>query len=149
MYSIRGATVAGVNNRNTSLNKVKLNIGTTTVTWKATDVNGNVSTCSTQITVNGNPGHYFGREDYSAPSLQVKVAPNPTSNYFTLKFLSESPANINIVIVDVMGRTVEEVRNILPNSTLQIGSSYHPGIYVVQAVQENDAVSLKLIKEGN
>ena len=149
MYSLSGATVDGFDRNNTSLNNVKLNIGTTTITWKATDVNGNVSTCSTNITVTGNPGHYYGREDESAPSLQVKVAPNPTSNYFTVNFVSDKPANINIVVVDVMGRTVEEVRDILPNSTLQIGGKYHPGVYIVQAVQGSDAVALKLIKEGN
>ncbi|HEY5390774.1 MAG TPA: Ig-like domain-containing protein, partial [Hanamia sp.] len=148
VYSLSGATVDGFDRDNTSLNNVRLNIGITTITWKATDVNGNVSTCSSTVTVNGNGNpKNFGR--IAEPSLSVKVAPNPTSNYFTLQFKSESIEKVNMKVVDVTGRTVEEIRNIWPNSTIQIGGKYHPGIYLVKAIQGTESVSLKLIKEGN
>ncbi len=146
VYSLSGATVEGFERENTSLNNVRLNVGTTTITWKATDVNGNVSTCSTNVTVNANPGHNF--RTFDAPTLKVKVAPNPTSNYFTLQFSSESAENVKIIVTDDLGRTVEQVSNIWPNSSLQIGGKYHPGVYIVQAIQGDYMVPLKLIKEG-
>ncbi|MGN6531341.1 MAG: Ig-like domain-containing protein [Ginsengibacter sp.] len=146
VYSLSGATVDGFESDNTSLNNVSLNVGTTTVTWKATDVNGNVSTCSTNITVSANPGHRFMAS--KAPTLKVKVAPNPTSNYFTLKFSSESAENVKIIVTDELGRTVEQMSNIWPNSNLQIGGKYHPGVYIVQAIQGDYMIPLKLIKEG-
>ncbi len=153
IYSLSGATNDGFDRHNTSLNNVRLNVGTTTITWQATDVNGNVSTCTTQVTVTGNSDNHRDAasaktEDMMPSPLTVKVAPNPTSNYFTLQLNSGSTQKINLVVADVMGRTVEEVTDILPNGTIQIGSSYHPGFYVVQAVQGNDVVVVKLIKEG-
>ncbi|HEY5392199.1 MAG TPA: Ig-like domain-containing protein, partial [Hanamia sp.] len=177
VYSLSGATVDGFNKGNTSSSNVRLNTGTTTITWKATDVNGNVSTCSTNITVNANPKLYFKNYDVgstdvngnvstgstniivnssvhnskkynNAPTLKVKVAPNPTSYYFTLQFSSESSENIKINVVDELGRTVEQITNIWPNSSIKIGGKYHPGVYVVQAFQGDDLVLLKLIKEG-
>ena len=148
IYSLSGATVDGFERDNRSLNNVRLNIGTTTITWKATDVNGNVSTCSTDVTVYGNPGHDFGRNYDDGSTLKVKVAPNPTSDYFTLKFSSESSENVNVNVTDVLGRTVEQITDIWSNGTLQIGEKYHPGIYIVQAIQGDHTVSLKLIKEG-
>ncbi|MGZ3963139.1 MAG: HYR domain-containing protein, partial [Flavisolibacter sp.] len=51
-YSLSGATNAAYNTANTSLSGVKLNVGTTTITWQATDASGNSSTCTTVVTVN-------------------------------------------------------------------------------------------------
>ncbi len=146
VYSLSGATTDGFDSHNTSLNNVKLNAGITTITWKATDVNGNVSTCSFNVTVTGS-GNSFYRKVEDAP-LKVKVAPNPSSFYFTLQFESEKTEKINLTVVDIMGRTIEQIKGVNPNSNLQIGSKYRPGTYVVHAVQGNDVVSLKLIKEG-
>jgi hypothetical protein len=141
IYSLSGATVDGFDNNNRSLNNVRLNIGTTTITWRATDVNGNVSTCSTVVTVTGNPGFK------SIEPLSVKVAPNPSPNYFTLIFKSQKPEKIKLNVVDVMGRSVEKLIDILPNGTVQIGGKYRPGIYMAEATQGKDAVVIKLIKE--
>ena len=44
---------------------------------------------------------------------------------------------------------VEKMTDITPNSTVQIGGKYRPGIYMVQAIQGQQTVVLKLIKEGN
>ncbi|KAA9038219.1 T9SS type A sorting domain-containing protein, partial [Ginsengibacter hankyongi] len=80
--------------------------------------------------------------------LAVKVLPNPTSYYFTLGLKSASNEKVSITVVDIMGRTVEQRSNVPANSTLQLGNSYHPGIYFAQVVQGKDMVLLKLIKEG-
>jgi uncharacterized protein YjdB len=151
IYSLSGATVDGFDRNNTSLNNVRLNVGTTTVTWKATDVNGNVSTCSFVVTVTGHSSFRNSNEKTANtdPSLTVKVAPNPTSNYFTLQLNSRSTEKVNLSVVDVTGRMVEQMKGIWPNSSLQIGEKYHPGIYLLRVVQGDDIVDLKLIKEGN
>ena len=150
IYSLSGATVDGFERHNTSLNNVRLNVGTTTITWKATDVNGNESTCTTVVTVvdDHNEHHDYYRTKEAPASLSATVAPNPTSDYFTLNLKSSSPEKIKINVVDVMGRTVEQIMDILPNSQIQIGGHYRPGFYTAQIVQGNDQVVLKLVKEG-
>src|SRR6185312_6473184 len=84
VYSLSGATNDGFDGDNRSLNNVKFNVGTTTVTWRATDVNGNVSTCSFTVTVthNGNsanppevPGQSNAKVEMFAAGLTVNVAP--------------------------------------------------------------------------
>ena len=50
-YSLSGATTG----TGTSLNNVEFNVGTTTVTWTATDINGNSSTCQFDVVINEMP----------------------------------------------------------------------------------------------
>ena len=153
MYSLSGATVDGFERG--SVNNERLNIGTTTITWRATDVNGNVSYCSTVVTVASHneapPPVLPGNQPvgYLSASLTVNAAPNPTSSYFTLSLNSIGKEKIKVAVVDLMGRAIEKITDIMPNSTIQIGGKYHPGIYMVQATQGQQTVVLKLIKEGN
>ncbi len=159
IYSLSGATVEGFERENTSVNNVKLNVGVTTITWKATDVNGNVSTCSTQVTVNRTnskesnaeqaiPGVNQKLQMLKSEPLSATVAPNPTSNYFTISFRSGSPEKIKIEVVDISGRSIEKLTDITPNSSIQLGGKYHHGVYLMRAVQDKDAIVLKLIKEN-
>jgi len=80
--------------------------------------------------------------------LSVKVAPNPTSYYFTLGLQSLSKENIKLVVTDITGRVIEQRTDVPANSTIQLGSSYHPGIYIAQFLQGTDRVTIRLIKEG-
>jgi len=80
--------------------------------------------------------------------LSIKVIPNPTSYYFTAGLQSLSKENVNMVVTDITGRVIEQRTNIAANSTIQFGSSYHPGIYIAQFLQGTDKVTVRLIKEG-
>ncbi len=80
--------------------------------------------------------------------LTIKVLPNPTSYYFTAGLQSLSKYNVNLVVTDITGRVIEQRTNIAANSTIQFGSSYHPGTYIAQFMQGNDKVTIRLIKEG-
>ena len=156
IYSLSGATVAPFNSNNTSVNNVKLNVGTTTITWKATDVNGNVSTCSTVVTVVRTNGRESGPQATQIESpkqellqrepLTATVAPNPSSDYFTVNLKSGSEEKIKIQVVDISGRGIEKMIDITPNTTIQVGGKYHHGVYLMQAIQGKQSVVLKLIK---
>lgn len=154
IYSLSGATTDAFEEENTSLNNVKLNVGTTTITWRATDVNGNVSTCTTVVTVTHtgfvapDPDERMAPDQVAAP-FTVKVMPNPTSNYFTLQFNSKSYEKFKITVTDVSGRAIEQNPDVPANSTLQIGNNYHPGVYIAEILQGKNKVVLRLIKEGN
>jgi hypothetical protein len=57
----------------------------------------------------------------------------------------DKPAKVVLKVIDVLGRMVE-TKEVSPNQTINIGSLYRPGIYVVQAVQGNIRRELKLNK---
>jgi hypothetical protein len=155
IFSLSGATIVAFDNGNRSLNNVKLNIGTTTVTWRATDVNGNVTTCTMLITVTSTsllsepPLSKVAPGSQPPPPFTVRVMPNPTSNYFTLLFNSKSLEKIKITVADVSGRLIQQNPDVPANSTLQLGSRYRPGVYFAEILQGKNKVVLRLIKEGN
>jgi hypothetical protein len=80
--------------------------------------------------------------------LTVKVMPNPTSYYFTAGLQSLSKENVKLVVTDITGRVVEQRKDVPANSTIQLGSSYHAGVYIAQFMQGTDKVTLRLIKES-
>jgi len=155
IYSLSGATVKAFDDDNRSVNNVKLNIGTTTITWKATDVNGNSTTCTTEVTVLAGslveePVLSKVAPDSQSPApFTVRVMPNPTSNYFTLALKSESYEKFKISVTDVSGRLMEQRPDVPANSTLQLGNKYRPGVYIAEIYQGKNKVVLRLIKEGN
>ncbi|MEP6951038.1 MAG: T9SS type A sorting domain-containing protein, partial [Ginsengibacter sp.] len=159
VYSLSGATTVAFDGANTSLAGKPLNVGTTTITWTATDANDNVTTCSTVVTVTANGvvapalvSKLQGENRVSEPkavSFTVKVMPNPTTTYFTLQFNSPGYEKLKITVIDITGRVVEQNPNVPANSTLQIGNSYHPGVYIAEILQGKNKIVLRLIKEGN
>jgi hypothetical protein len=52
------------------------------------------------------------------------------------------------VVTDITGKVIEQRANISANSTIQVGGSYHPGIYIAQLLQGTAKVTIRLIKEG-
>lgn len=81
----------------------------------------------------------------SSNKLRLTALPNPSSRYFTLVSKSGSDKKIEIRITDQLGRRLEN-KIMTPNSYLQVGFGYRPGIYYVEAVQGKEQVTLKLIK---
>lgn len=79
--------------------------------------------------------------------LIVRALPNPTRQSFTLVFHSNNDQPIFVRVTDLLGRLIEIRTNAAPNGTLQIGSSYRPGNYFVQAIQGKDRVTLRLLKQ--
>ena len=80
--------------------------------------------------------------------LSIHVMPNPTSYYFTLILKSLSKENVKVTVTDITGRVVEQRTGVSANSTIQLGSQYHPGIYIAEFMQGNDRITIRLIKEG-
>jgi hypothetical protein len=161
VYRLRGATTAAYNNSNISLNLVKLNIGTTTITWRATDVNGKTTNCNINVVVAAvafrkisfdtsaglSKSLMTGKADLlQHAGLKVNVTPNPTSDYFTLVFRSVSKSKIKLVVYDITGRLVDQNLEIPANSSLQLGNEYQNGLYIAELIQGGEKVVLKLAK---
>ena len=80
--------------------------------------------------------------------LSVTVMPNPASYNFTLLLKSLSNENVKLTVTDITGRVIEQKTGISANSTIQLGDTYHPGIYIAKLLQGKDEITLRLIKGG-
>jgi hypothetical protein len=54
-----------------------------------------------------------------------------------------------VKVFDIAGRLVQSFDNINADQTIQLGSGYRPGVYVVQVVQGKEHKQLKLVKIPN
>ncbi|HKG68631.1 MAG TPA: T9SS type A sorting domain-containing protein, partial [Segetibacter sp.] len=78
--------------------------------------------------------------------LTVKVMPNPSATHFTLMLKSPKNDRVNMKIMDLTGRVIEEKLNVAPNGTTQLGANYFPGMFIAEVIQGKERVSVKLIK---
>jgi uncharacterized delta-60 repeat protein len=77
----------------------------------------------------------------------VSVLPNPASTYFTLRAQSSGGGSVQLRVIDVMGKLMEQ--RIMPaNGTINIGHDYQPGVYFIQVTQANENTVLRLVKAG-
>lgn len=82
-----------------------------------------------------------------ALALAVKALPNPSTQYFTLSIQNGGNGAVQVKISDAAGRLVEAKTNIAPNSMLQVGQAYRPGIYYVEIVQGGRKSVVTLVKQ--
>jgi Bacterial Ig-like domain/Secretion system C-terminal sorting domain len=78
--------------------------------------------------------------------LYVQVLPNPSAVEFTLLIKAEQTGNINLRVLDIQGRVLEQRSNISPTQKLTIGEGYHSGIYFAEITQGTDRKVIKLLK---
>jgi uncharacterized delta-60 repeat protein len=90
-------------------------------------------------------GAYLGSCRDDDDRLIVSVFPNPSTTSFILFIRSNSRAPAGLVVWNAYGRVVER-RQVMPNSTVQIGAGYKPGIYLAEVRQGNKKVTVKLFK---
>jgi hypothetical protein len=92
----------------------------------------------------------FTRRDIITEELTndppVKVLRNPSFNHFDLQLGGKTGDNFQIKVYDLMGRVIETRFWLQGNQTLRLGSSYKPGIYLVEISQGAQKHTLKLIK---
>jgi hypothetical protein len=85
------------------------------------------------------------REPTEPDQLGLTAYPNPSYHAFTIKISANKPEKVEITVRDIRGRIMEK-RIVAPNSNLQIGGSYRPGLYLVEARQGFDKKTVKIIK---
>ena len=117
-----------------------------TITVKVTDASGNASNEATVIvTVPHDQGKKEGAADEK--SLDVTVAPNPSSQSFTFKASSVNTKDkITMVVSDSMGRPVYRKHDITPGQTITMGSDLRPGTYYVEFHQGGVSTQQRVIK---
>jgi hypothetical protein len=127
---------------------------TYTVTVTATDAAGNKASAAATVIVPHDKADLTTAHRSIAPGeeingLQLQAFPNPSTDGFNISIKSSSMQPINIEVVDHLGRTIESRRGLPANGNVYLGSSYRPGIYVVQVTQANTVQNCKVVKQGH
>ncbi|MBK7374101.1 MAG: HYR domain-containing protein [Chitinophagaceae bacterium] len=134
------------------------NLGLSTITWTVKDVNGNIATCATTVTVvpttdpfcnplpRTDPGAIPKYTEPEVPGLSVTAWPNPTSSYFNLKVKSRSQEAVEIRMIDMTGKLVQ-VRKGIAGETYLFGSNAVSGMYILEASQGGKTVRTKVVKQ--
>ena len=121
-----------------------------TINIMATDAAGNTS--STPVTVLVPHDHSIVTRNVDARKgaevvLSAEVLGNPSNNHFTITAHSTAPTPVTIVVMDNLGRIVESRNSITPNSAIQLGNKYLPGVYYAEFRQGENRSYLKLVKK--
>jgi hypothetical protein len=83
----------------------------------------------------------------SDEKLTVSAYPNPSVSHFTLKLASSNTSDpISVRVMNQMGQILEIKSNLTAGQTIQLGSNYRPGTYIVQMVQGQTSKQMKLVK---
>lgn len=95
-----------------------------------------------------------GTEESPFAILDLRIAPNPIKNKFTLEgSLVKGIDNLQVMLLDTLGKTVYtgQLRN-LPEGTLSqsidIGKQLPNGIYYLRLAVENEVKSIKVVVEN-
>ena len=121
-----------------------------TISITAADAAGN--TTSTPITVlvphdNNIVSRKAEPRVIAEAMFTVEVLGNPSNNHFIITTRSPVATPVNIVVMDNLGRVVEQRNGIMPNSSLQVGNKYRPGIYYAELKQGEYRTYVKLVKQ--
>lgn len=77
----------------------------------------------------------------------IEIYPNPFTSTFNLKV--DNPEEIlRISVFDMLGRQVETVVHSAANSSLALGSSLKPNMYIVQVIGKDWTKSFKIVKKN-
>ena len=74
----------------------------------------------------------------------LKVSPNPTSSSFSIK--NNNIFKIDIQIFNSIGKLLDEVKNIQPQSNVYLGTNYGAGLYYIRASGNSNTTFQKLIR---
>ncbi len=76
----------------------------------------------------------------------VQVLPNPSTSVFTLQIETVQMMPMNLRVLDIQGRVLEQRSNISPMQKLTIGEGFHSGIYFAEITQGTERKVIKLLK---
>jgi uncharacterized repeat protein (TIGR03803 family) len=88
-------------------------------------------------------------ENNHVAGLAVQAYPNPSPNSFRLVIQSGNQGSVQMRVMDIMGRIIESFSTQPGNGSIELGSRYAPGMYIVEMIQGNERKQLKLIKQPN
>ena len=121
-----------------------------TITINVTDAAGNTTSTPVTVLVPHDKSIVTRTAEpvgTAKPTLAVEVLGNPTKNYFIVTTRSSETTPVTMIVMDNVGRVMEQRNGIAPNSTIQLGNKYPRGIYYAEFQQGPNRSYVKLVKE--
>jgi len=121
-----------------------------TITITATDATGNTTSKPVTVLVPHDNSIVTRNTEPRITAeaiLTVEVLGNPTNNHFMITTRSRMATPVTMVVMDNLGRVVEQRDGIAPNSTIQVGNKYKAGIYYAELKQGETRNYVKLVKK--
>jgi hypothetical protein len=79
--------------------------------------------------------------------FNLQALPNPSVSSFTLKVQGDNVrSKMQVRVMDISGRVLQTIDSVVGGQTIQFGSTYRPGVYIVQLIQGSKKKQLKLVK---
>lgn len=138
-----GGTYSGTGVTNGMFDPSIAGLGEHTITYAYTDPNFCENTATDIITVTE-----FTDINELASQSELYIYPNPNNGNFSLKFNTEIKNNVNLRIVNSMGKVVHEISNIDTDKSklLELNLDYLPaGIYYMVVSGDNTSMKRKLM----
>jgi hypothetical protein len=123
-------------NYSASLNESTLPVGTTTITWTATDGYGNITDCSFDIMVTAPTSINNITSTYG-----INIYPNPAQNYIVIASKPKKSFE-SIAILDITGKKIKQLSVNTKKQTVDV-SYLQKGVYLIKV----DTRIFKFIKE--
>ena len=144
-WKLTGATV--LSSSTTGINIVgtkTFNKGITTVTYVAKDPSGNVSTCSSKVTLSvpvtcrgfARENNAITLSEEGLDNLNVKLIANPTHQNFTINTSTLKDEIVEVSVYTVNGKKIDQFKG-MPNQIQKFGDKYSKGSYLIEVRQGN------------
>ncbi len=80
--------------------------------------------------------------------LNIKAQPNPTNDFFSVKWDGQNLKNSSLEIFSILGRPIEKFEVSAFQNEIQLGENYSTGIYLAQfSIDQEIVKTIKLIKQ--
>ena len=97
-------------------------------------------------TPGGNVSKYNSTNNIPSNNLITVGYPNPFNDSINLKIETQSSEDIAVTVYNLMGSIIESLKFSANNSTINIGSNYPTGIYIISLKQEGFNNILRIVK---
>jgi hypothetical protein len=77
--------------------------------------------------------------------MGIVASPNPSSSYFNIQ-INNTSKHLDIKVMDMMGRTVQQIKNASADQLIRIGDNYEPGMYFIEVTTDKEKITLKIVK---
>lgn len=79
-------------------------------------------------------------------AIKVMVFPNPSINEFTFEIISELDEEMSISLMDMTGKVLSTVSNVVPHQIIKLGGDLSAGIYLARIKQGENVEIIKITK---
>ena len=80
--------------------------------------------------------------------FDLLLYPNPFSDQFHIQVRSARTDQINIRLLDLTGKVINQTLGVQPGDEMKLGSDLAPGIYLVEVTQNDVTKVIKMVKQS-